>query len=101
MSKEAVDAKLAVGNHYHTLQSNRHELFVAAGPEGVALFCMRFALPADVYTLGEAWLRNGDACLILPGAAHAFIAITEGATLVGLSNLAYNSADDVPCKLFE
>jgi quercetin dioxygenase-like cupin family protein len=96
MSQGAVDQKMVVGNHYHV--NDRHELFVVRGPEDRAVFTFTYALPnSDV--VGELEMRNGDACYIPPGITHAFTALASGATLVGFSNLAYDSDDDVVDKI--
>ena len=97
MKEEAVRNGLAAGNHYHTVKSNRHELFIAAGPADKVLFRARVRVNE---LLQDFELRNGDGCLILPTVSHAFIPDADGAVLYGLSNLPYDETHDVPDKLF-
>ena len=96
---KAVEEAWGVGNHYHSPESNRWELFVALGDSGVPLFRFRYR-QAGEKEFQETEMKAGDACLIPPGNSHAFVALLSGATLRGISNLAYNAAHDVPDKLF-
>ncbi len=98
MTDEAVQGRLVVGNHFHTPESNRRELFVATGPEKTALFRARFREAGG--EIQEFTLYRGDSCIVLPTVSHAFIPLCSGVVLRGLSNLPYDAAHDVPDKLF-
>lgn len=99
MTSEAVKNGLVVGNHYHTPESNRHELFVATGPEGELLFKFAYVSGAADATAEEIVMARGDACYVPPGITHAFVPLVDGAELVGYSNQAYCAEHDVPHKI--
>ncbi|OHA18650.1 MAG: hypothetical protein A2664_00275 [Candidatus Taylorbacteria bacterium RIFCSPHIGHO2_01_FULL_46_22b] len=92
--------KFAVGNHYHIVECNRWEFFVAVGPPALPLFTFRWCEAGQTANHSQYIMHNGDACLIPPGNSHAFMPDEGGASLWGFSNLQYDSAHDVPEKLF-
>lgn len=98
LSDEAIIQGLAVGNHYHTEESGRWELYVVVGPEGVPLFKVRFRELGQ--EIQEREMMAGDACIIPPTYSHAFIGLEPGVKLWGISNLRYNPNHDVSDKLF-
>lgn len=97
MHAEAAQYGLVVGNHYHPAGTGRYEFFIATGPDG-DLFEARYRIRPEKNS--EFTMRRGDACLIPPELSHAFKPLQAGATLIGLSNLAYDSAHDVSDVLF-
>lgn len=99
MTDEAVRTQLAVGNHFHTEESGRSELFIVDGPQDVPVFLLRYREERDG-EVKEMHMRKGDSCLFPPGVSHAFIGLVAGATLYGLSNTPYDKAHDTPDQLF-
>jgi hypothetical protein len=101
---EAVAQKMVAGNHYHTPESDRHEVFVAMGEskdnEGKGLILMRYSLPGEGSHIGDFLMRQGDLVLIEPGVSHAFMPLVKGALLKGFSNLPYKAEHDVKHVLF-
>jgi len=91
---DVYSAGMVVGNHYHTKESGRQELFGIVSGE----FTLRLRYGRDA-EITERIMKPGDACLIRPEVSHAFRADQPG-QIIGLSNLAYDSAHDVPDQLF-
>lgn len=91
---DAVRYRQTVGNHYHTIESGRHEVFVAVGPANVELIRFRYR-DGTAGPVKEVMMKNGDACLIPPGHSHAFTPLAPEVALWGLSNIPYDSAHDV------
>jgi len=86
-----------VGQHRHKIirgRAGRQEIFLVFGK---VTFRWRDESGDQIQ---EREMNTGDGCVIPPGASHSFLALSEGAVLLGFSNLPYNSADDVPDKLF-
>lgn len=102
LSQEAIDRGLAVGNHYHDNKSGRHEFFVILGGRSekkhspVCKF--RYREPGGA--VQETELMMGDACFVPVGWSHAFLPLKSGLQILGISNTAYSSKDDVPDQLF-
>jgi len=99
LSKEAISQGLALGNHFHTVESGRWELFIVDGPESDNLFKLRYRKAGQV-EIREKDMKRGETCLVPPGHTHSFKGLQEGAVLVGFSNLSYDASHDVPDKLF-
>ncbi len=99
LTKEAVELRLAVGNHYHTKESGREEFFVVVGPKDVPLVTIRYR-DEPKGEMKDRYMFLGEACYIPPECSHAFVAMNPGVVLWGFSNLPYDSLHDVPDKLF-
>lgn len=97
-SDDAIRDGRAVGNHLHTKESGRWELFVALGDTDESLFRFRFRKPGG--KVQERIMQAGDTCVIPPEHSHSFVPLRTGATILGISNQPYDSAHDVPDKLF-
>lgn len=94
LKSEAVKSEMAVGNHFHTPESGRDEIFVAIGPDdGQAL--LKFAAEPNNYT----HLRAFDGVFVSCGEPHAFVPLREGVVLFGISNTKYDSVHDVAAKI--
>lgn len=83
----------AVGNHYHTMKSEREELFIAQG-DG---FIFKWREGGD--EVKSRTMNANDGVIVYPGTTHTFVARGPGATLIGLSNTNYDARHDVPDKL--
>lgn len=82
-----------VGNHYHSIESNRFEAYVAIGPEKTDLFEFVYR---DQSGVSSSILQNGIGCLIPPGCTHSFKVIYKQAQLFGFSNInGYDSSSDI------
>ena len=90
---ELKEAGVVVGNHYHTLQSGRIEIFIVKGANVI----FRHREPGQ--KIEEMELAENDGVIIFPGTTHSFLATGAG-MLIGLSNTIYDSAHDVTDKLF-
>ena len=99
LSNTAVKQGLAIGNHYHTMESHRWEFYVVVGEEDFPLFRFRFR-GAGEKDFHEQEMTAGDACIIPPMHSHAFLALRPGVQLFGFSDCPYRSEDDVLDKLF-
>lgn len=97
-SDKAVQDCMAVGNHFHTVESNRWELFVAVGSQDTPLFKFRYREAGDG-RIREVEMKAGDACIIPPGFSHAFVGLASGDLLLGISNMKYDLAHDTFDKL--
>lgn len=102
LTQEAVDQKLAVGNHYHTKESGRQEFFVILGGKSGEKHepAFEFRYRGSGGMVQETELMTGDACYVSVGWSHAFLALKPGLQILGIANQEYNSAHDVPDKLF-
>lgn len=103
---EAIEKKMAVGNHYHPVESCRHEFFTVVGllsekekknPPDALIFKWRKVGESEIQ---ETKLKVGDACFVPAGNTHVFVPLREGICLVGLSNKPFNDADDVKDPIF-
>lgn len=86
----------AVGNHYHSIASNRFETFIIVAPpkkKPRPIFKFLFRNPEE--GVQERLLYPGDACDIPPGHTHTFVALVKGAELWGFSNTPYDDDDTV------
>lgn len=108
-TEEALARKLIVGNHYHPVSSDRHELFFFIGqvpeeeeanPPPAAIFRFRKAEAEPESSPTQNIIKVGEACLVPAGIAHAFVPLRSGITMIGLSNKAFDQADDIPDRLF-
>ena len=83
---------VVVGNHYHTIESGRIEVYIGIGAPGVELFNFAYR---DGGEIKERIIFNGDSCFIPPGCTHSFKVLSENASLWGFSNLeGYDPAHD-------
>ena len=85
-----------VGQHSHKVRkwrASRKEIFVVIGK-------VLFGWRDESGAVQQKELNNGEGVVIPPGASHSFLSLAEGSMLLGLSNLPYNSKDDVSDKLF-
>jgi len=98
MSGKAVTEGTPVGNHYHTVESGRWELFLVIGKGEEPLFKLRTRDPSG--EIEEREMKPGDFCIIPPGRSHSFVGLKSGAQMIGVSNQAYDSEHDVEDKLF-
>lgn len=97
-AEAGIRARISVGNHYHTIQSNRHEFFVAVGDSKVVLFDFYYRRNHK----GRIYKRKmyaGDGIFIPPNHSHTFVPRRKGAKIFGFANQAYNSDHDVVDKL--
>lgn len=93
-AEEGIHSKISVGNHYHTIQSNRYEFFVAVGDSKVVLFHFYYRTNHR----GRIYRRKmyaGDGIFIPPNHSHTFVPIAKGAKIFGFANQAYDSHHDV------
>ena len=82
-----------VGNHYHPIDSQRTEVYIAVGPPQTDLFKFLYREDGNIK---EAILRRGDGCFIPPGVTHTFEILSDEAAFFGFSNLSvYNPEDEV------
>lgn len=102
MSQQAVDRKLAVGNHYHPKESGREEFLVVLGGKSgeKSLPACRLRYRELGGAVNETELMFGDACYVPAGWSHAFLPLRPGLQILGVSNKEFREEDDVPDKLF-
>lgn len=91
---------IIIGNHKHTKESGRIEVYIAVGPEKQELF--KFFYRDENNEIKEKILFNGEACVIPPERTHTFIVLAKNSELWGLSNLrVYDPKGDVKDILVE
>lgn len=95
LKAKAVESGMAVGNHSHTPESGRDEMFVAIGPKDRDQGLFKFAEEPGNYTVLVAY----DGVFIPCGTTHAFVPICEGAILIGISNRPHKAEYDIPIKI--
>lgn len=103
LTKEAVDQGLAVGNHYHTIESGREELFIVWGGKSAKKHAPIFKFKYREFgreEIQDVELMSGDACYVPPGWSHSFLPLKAGLEIWGFSNMEYDSKHDLPDKLF-
>lgn len=88
-SKEAVSKKLIVGNHGHPRNSGQWEIVLIFGNKKKKYFKFRYKNRNDK-KIYEKTLFGGDVAIIPPGCILAFMAISEKARLIEISNKEYN-----------
>ncbi|MFA7654236.1 MAG: hypothetical protein WCX97_04315 [Candidatus Magasanikbacteria bacterium] len=89
---EAKGAGEILGNHFHTPESQRTEIFLVIGNKNEEIFRFSFR---NQYQTKEVVLKGGEILIVHPGTTHAFKALRPGATLLVVANKEYNPKDDI------
>ncbi len=96
-----LSTELPRGEHFHKPETGRIEVFVVVSKtRDKSVVKARFRNLSSSGRISEIKMKTGDAVFIPPGISHSFLALEEGVSLFGYSNIPYNKAHDTIDKLF-